>query len=357
MPLKLVPPRKGKSPNWTIRGTYLKISVDRSTGSNRRSVAAKQLRDLEGRIERGEFPEPIPATNAPTFLSAALAYLKARPQKRAKARNVGRLIKHFGEKPLNEIDQAAIDAAAIDMHRTASPSSRNAYVYMPISAILHHAGIKIAVTRPKGFNGRIVTDYLNPDDAFAVIRAATAFDPEFSLLLTFLLYTGVRVGEALALRPEDIRIEQRSAWVRRSKNGQPRTLKLREDLCQALASHKPILQNRFFRFHQGGGFSHKLMRAKLAVLGLPCPTRRPTKWKQPDNRFSFLNFHTFCHTWATWMRKYGGADVQGLVSTGRWSDPRSAARYAHVVASDEWQRVDDLPSDGGISVERKREAS
>ena len=356
MPLKLIPPRKGKSPNWSIRGMYLRIAVNRSAGTHRRSVAAKQLRDLEGRIERGEFPEKAPAPDAPTFLSAALVYLKARPQKRARARNVGRLIKYFGDMPLASIDQVAIDAAAISMHPTASPSSRNAYVYMPMSAILHHAGIKIAVRRPKGFNGRVVTDYLNPADAFAVIRAA-AFDPEFALLLTFLLYTGVRVGEALALRPEDIRIEQKAAWVRTSKNGRPRTLRLREDLCAALAGHKPRLQNRFFRFHQGGGFSHKLMRAKLAVLGLPCPSRRPAKWRQPPNRFSFLNFHTFCHTWATWMRQYGGADVQGLVSTGRWSDPRSAARYAHVVARDEWKRVDDLPSDCGQDVETKREAS
>ena len=43
------------------------------------------------------------------------------------------------------------------------------------------------------------------------------------------------------------------------------------------------------------------------------------------------------------MRR-AGVDVQGLVATGNWSDPRSAARYAHVVPREEWKRVDDLPS-------------
>jgi hypothetical protein len=41
----------------------------------------------------------------------------------------------------------------------------------------------------------------------------------------------------------------------------------------------------------------------------------------PPYRLSWVTFHTFCHTWATWMRRFGGADLQGLVATGRWRDP------------------------------------
>ena len=46
------------------------------------------------------------------------------------------------------------------------------------------------------------------------------------------------------------------------------------------------------------------------------------------------------------MRRYGGADVPGLAETKNWCDPKSAARYAHVVAPEEWDRVDNLPSVG-----------
>jgi len=88
------------------------------------------------------------------------------------------------------------------------------------------------------------------------------------------------------------------------------------------------------------------MRAKLAVCGLPCPKRRPTGWKPPEYRLAFVGFHTFRHTWATWMRRYGGADVQCLAATKNWRDPRSAQRYSHVVSRDEWDRVDNLPSVG-----------
>lgn len=346
MPLKLIPPRKGKSPNWSIRGTYLKVYVDRSAGTDRRSVAAGVMRDLERRIERGEFPEKPVDPGAPTFLSAALAYLKARPPRtREKARRIGYLIRHFGETPLAEIDQATIDKAAIDMYPDKSAVTRNAYVYMPTSAILHLAGSLAPVRRPKGFKGRTVTDYLSTNDAFAIIKAADRIDAEFGLMLRVLLYTGARVGEVLAMRPEDVNPAERWAYVRHSKNGKPRTLRLREDLAAALEQHTPAPgSGRFFRFRQGGGFSYKLIRCKLAVLGIACPTRRPVGWHEPPNRLRFANFHTFRHTWATWMRRYGGADVKGLVATGNWSSERAASRYQHVEAREEWNRVEMLPS-------------
>ena len=88
------------------------------------------------------------------------------------------------------------------------------------------------------------------------------------------------------------------------------------------------------------------MRAKLAACGLPAPVR-PKKGKRrslPPYRLSWVNFHTFRHTWASWMRRYGGADLQGLVATGNWRDLRSASRYAHAVARDEWKRVESLPA-------------
>ena len=44
------------------------------------------------------------------------------------------------------------------------------------------------------------------------------------------------------------------------------------------------------------------------------------------------------------MRRYGGADVQGLAATGNWRNVHSAERYAQVVAGEEWNRVDSPPS-------------
>jgi integrase len=342
MPLKVFPPRPGKTPNCTIRGKYLGVAVDRSAGTPKRAVAERERKKLEGRIERGEYPEKPKQPDGPTFLSAAVAYMKAGRRRR----HVAKLIAHFKETPLDQIDQAAIDHAAVTLYPNVTPSTRNGSVYTPISAILHHAGVEITVKRPKGHKGKQVTRFLLPPDAFDIIRAAFVIDEEMGRLLTFLLYTGCRIGEALALMWETISVDRCEAYIETSKNDDPRTVRLRQDALAALGPVKT--SGRVFRFHQGGHRNFLFLNAKVTACGLPAVVRpKPgERMKIPPHRLSWVTFHTFCHTWATWMRRFGGADLQGLVATGRWRDPRSAARYAHVVSHEEWARVDLLPTRG-----------
>jgi len=351
MPLKLKKPRPGKTPYYSVRGTYLGVYVDKSLGTDKRPVAVRLIAELEEKIERREYPEAAPDPDRPTFLSAAVAYMDAGGSRRY----VAHLIKHFGETPLDEINQAAIDAAAVALHPNVKPATRNVYVYTPVSAILHHADANWGtLRRPKGAKGEVRTDHLNPPDAAAIIAAAESFDLEFALLLRFLLYTGCRLGEALAVTWADV--VDGTAYIATSKNDDPRTVLLRHDLHILLeARRKP--EGRVFRFRQGGHLKDLLKRCTLAACGLPPPPRwQPgEKRRLPPHRLAFVNFHVLCHTWATWMRRYGGADLQGLVATNRWRDPRSAARYAHVVAHEEWERVEKLPAmparNGGKNVE------
>lgn len=343
MPLKLKPPRPGKTPNWTIRGAYLGISVDRSSGASKRSVAERELKKLESAIERGEYPPKPKDPNAPTFLSASVSYMKAGGSRRY----LKSLISYFGDRPLDQIDQDAIDRAARELYPNVTPQTVNGYVYTPVSAVLRHAGMDTPIKRPKGYKGSRKTRFLLPNDAFAIIDAADIIDAEMGVLLRFLLYTGCRIGEALALKWENVSLSDGLAYIETSKNDDPRTMRLRSDLCDAL---KPFKKDagKVFRFKQGGHRNFLFLNAKVAACGLPA-VKRPRRGERmmiPPYRLSWVTFHTFCHTWATWMRRFGGADIQGLVSTGRWRDERSARRYTHTAAHDEWERVERLPSRG-----------
>jgi integrase len=341
VPLKISATRHSQTKNLYIRGTYLGVSVDQSSGTNKRSVAATVLKRIEREIELGEFLKAKP--KSPTFLEAAIGYMEAGRRKRY----VAKLIKHFGETPLDQIDQGAIDAAAVTLHPNAGNATRNAAVYTPVSAILRHAGVEVKLRRPKGAKGRIVTDWLRSEDADAIIVAADQISAEFGTLLRTLLYTGLRLGEVLAWEWSDLNLDEGAAWTRREKGGIESDVRLRPDLVTALRVLRPIDgQGHVFRFHQGGHLKHLLTRAKLAALGLPCPVRRPVGWCPPANRLSWVNFHTFRHTWATWMRRYGKLDTKGLVATGNWRDERSASRYAHAVTKEEWDRVELLPKVG-----------
>jgi len=357
MPLKLVPPREGKTPNWSIRGTYLKVYVDRSCGTDREAIARRLLRDLAGKIERGEYPEKPPAPAGETFLSAAIAYMKAGGERACMAP----LINHFGETPIDDIDQAAVDRAALIILPNVTPARRNRAIYTPVSAVLRHLGRTMPLRRPKGAKGRIKTDHMTPDVAMAIIDGADSFDVEFGTYLFFLLFTGARRSEPLGLRIEDLRLDASAAIFGKTKNGEPRSMGLHPQLVRRLRLVVgDRTSGRVFRWVKAtGGFKDMLLRAKLVAEGREMPQRtRATSRRQPPHRYAWVTFHVFRHTWATWMRQYGGADLLGLVGTDNWKDARSAARYAHVVPRDEWSRVEKFPDmTRGKSVEPKRDAS
>src|SRR5262249_11474244 len=60
--------------------------------------------------------------------------------------------------------------------------------------------------------------------------------------------------------------------------------------------------------------------------------RRPVPWRKPEHRLKWVTFHSFRHTWATWMRRYAKATIDDLVDSNNWKDRRSAARYVHAAA-------------------------
>jgi integrase len=319
MPLKLYPPRPGH-PNWTIRGTYLRRYVERSSGTSDRKVAAKILKKLEGQIERGEFAEP----GEPTFASAAAAYMKAGGERKY----LRKLLEHFGDTAISKIDQAAINAAATHLYPSGSAATRNRSVYTPASAVLSNAGIRIGLRRPKGAGGNRATAWLWPEQAEAIFAEAEKLDKEFAALLIVLCYTGMRLSEALGLTWNDVRLQDGFAYVPDTKNDEPRAV----FLPPVSVAHLANLDRgtaRVFRFSKSGHL-YALLKAAAFKAGVDLPERSA--------------FHIFRHTYATWMRRYAGLDTKGLVATGAWKDRKSADRYEHVQVSEEARKAIMLPT-------------
>lgn len=325
MPIKLISPRKGFTPYYYGRGTYLGEFVNRSTKCVRPALARKVIKEWEDQIERGRFS----AKAGPTFLSAATAYKKSGGDERP----LDKLIDHFFETPLSEIDQVAVDAAALKLFPEHSAATRNREVYTPVSAVLKHAGIDFQLRRPKGSRGRELTGWLWPEQAQALIGAAYKKDAEFGLLCLFLLLTGLRLSEgARHFTCDRLRLSESYAFIPRTKNGEPRPVFLPPDLVAALANHPRGLDRGtepVFRFHKGGRLYDMLEEAATAA-GVALPERQA--------------FHIFRHTYGTWMRRYGGLDTRGLVGTGAWRSEQSASRYAHTVVSEDAQKAALLPA-------------
>ncbi len=329
MPLKLIPPRKGKSPFWSVKGTYINIFVDRSTKTGKRAVAVQILKRWEQDIERGAYASPTDET----FASTAVSYMNLGGDRRF----LKRLLEHFGDKAISKIGQSEIDEAAVKLYPNGTAATRNRQVYTPVGAVLKHAGAGITLRRPRGSGGTKQTAWLWPEQAEAIFAEAEKLDKAFAALLITLCYTGLRLSEALGLTWNDVRLADGYAYVPDTKNDEPRAVFLPPVAVAALGNLSGRDGDvRVFRFAKGGHL-YQLLRATAFKAGVDLPERSA--------------FHIFRHTYATWMRRYAGADSTSLIATGAWKDRKSVERYTHSVVSEESQRAALLPV--GKSVEKR----
>lgn len=320
MSYKLVPPDPARrQAHFRVRGTEFGQYLDRSTQTSIRREAQQILVEWREQAKQGMFL----AARGPTFASAALSYMQAGGERR----HLPELLKHFGETPLARIGQAEIDTAAAALFPDRTNATRNRSVYTPISAVMRHAGHAIVLKRPKGGYGQARTRWLKPDEAKALLEAATAIQPRFGAFCAFLLYTGCRLGEAVNLRPGDLHLSEGFAYVRETKNGDPRPVHLPAHVAHLLTTLPPYPLTVF-------GLSHRrrtalMLNAAFVRAGLPKPEG--------------VAFHLFRHTYGAWMRRYAGLDTTGLVATGAWKSRNAASVYEHTVTSEEARKADMLP--------------
>jgi integrase len=124
--------------------------------------------------------------------------------------------------------------------------------------------------------------------------------------------------------------------------GKPRAVFLPPVLMAQLANHPRGLDRgtqRVFRFHQGGSLRYLLLSGCMIACGLPKP-KRVKKAKTPVKEkfeLDFVNFHTFCHTYGTWMRRYGKRDrAWSAPAAGRASSRRHATRMSCPARMPRW---------------------
>jgi integrase len=294
MPLTLVKPAPGRTPFYRVRGHEAGVSVDRSTGTADRRTAQGLLNTWREEARRlavnGHKPD------VPTFASAVASYLKADHSPRF----LDPLLEHFKEKPLDEIDQKAIDDAAVALYPNATAATRNRQVYSPVSAILRHAGVVIVIRRPKGAQGKPRTAWLDQREAFALMSASDAQGATFGALVKLLFYTGARLGEALALEWSDVDLDRFQVVLHQTKTNDARTAIVPQIVTKSLEALPR--DNRVFYPFTRGSHLYSLLTDAAEAAGVEIPKR--------------LGFHIARHTWANWMRRYAGLDTAALVETG-----------------------------------------
>ncbi len=331
--LKLVD-RHG-SPYAYLRGTVRGIGIFESTGivkSNRKAANEyKALREAE------LLEESIHGKRAvATFSQAALSLIEAGGE----TRFLDPILVYFGAATrLSALGQDEIDTCARKLYPNHAPATLVRQAYAPISAVLHHAARRgwcdeITIERPTVDNA--VVRWISYEEAAALVASAA---PHLQPLITFLLYTGARIGEALWLDWQNVSLDRAHVQFINTKNGTSRGVPLHQKVITALKQMKHTTGCVFLK--TDGGIYRPLDETNPHDKS--AGTRIKTGFQGAVRRAGLTDFspHDCRHTWATWHYQ-ANRDIGALQHLGGWKTLSMVMRYAHTNVAELDQTIERL---------------
>lgn len=335
MPLRVI--RRPDTPILQIAGTVAGQRIRISAGTADERLAREKAVQIEADLYRGVVHGPKPTA---TWDDACLSYTDVVRPGVGQARLLLRLTDHFSGRRLADIDQAAMDRAVTALCRPgAAPATILRNIIAPVSAVLNHAARRglcdpPRFEKPRGATGVKRTRWLTPEEAVALHDNAA---PHLRPLVFFVLATGARLGEALALRWEDVNLQLARATLRDTKNGRDRVVDLVPAAVASLAAIPKIQKRRGEVFttdsgdpyeprEDAGGQVRKAWGTACRRAGFAGEwhqDRNGSRWWTPED----VTPHTLRHTWATWHYCLH-RDPRRLQVDGDWSGLDLVERYA-----------------------------
>lgn len=227
-----------------VSGTINRVRIRESTGHTNKAEAQSWATRREFELDR----EAIYGADAVFTFGAALAmYLEGGGEQRF----LLPLLDEWERKLMKDIHPGDVVDLANRLYPKAGGATKNRQVITPVLAIFRHAA-------ERGKCSPIVVERF---ETKKVVRRRTASwewiekftavaRPKLSALVLFLATTGARVGDALALEWADVALEEGTALLRDTKNGEDRLVALFPIVREALrALPRRAGQKRVFSFY------------------------------------------------------------------------------------------------------------
>ena len=243
MPLTIV--RRKATGALTISGTIrltsgARIRIQQRARSDNPQLAAEEARILEAEILRTDW-HGGERRGSKSFAAAVLAYFEAKPRTDATKKRYNRVLRALGDVKLSDIDQDTVIKLRDKMMRPGhNPATVTREIINPLRAVMRLAAKRKWCDAPdfevpREIEGR--TLYLMPDEAERLIAAAS---PHLRPLLIFLIGTGARMGEAMALNWDERSIDLTGRrvifWADTTKGQKRRIAELPPRVVVALAN-------------------------------------------------------------------------------------------------------------------------
>ncbi len=233
------------------------------------------------------------------------------------------------------LDRASVNAFVADLleagAESATARSRQLAVRRFSSWLLDEGEIlhdSLLGTKPPKLDAKVV-DPLAEDELKALIKVcqgATMRDRRDEALIRFMLETGARAGEVVALTVVDVDLSSGTAVVRRGKGGKgrsvpfgPQTARAIDRYLRARRSHRLAASPGLWLGDRGKEFSydalHKALGVRADMAGIV--GFRPHRLR-----------HTAAHRWLA-----AGGSEGGLMAVAGWTRPDMLLRYTKAQAS------------------------
>jgi integrase len=298
--------RRGKI--WHFRGTVGPVGKRRrlrgSCQTADKDIAARQVAEIENRYWKGHFDGPEAIL---TFAQAARIY-------RAAGKSTLFLDKveaYLGQTLVRDISEGSIHVMARELHPEATGASLNRMAIVPVQAVINHAAKSKLCPRITVERFKVDAKVKEPATLEWVQAFSAHGNQRVGALALFMYLTGARISEALALMPDDLDLQARTAKIKQSKQSNERISHLPAPLVVALANLELV---------EGRG-----------VFGYTHPTDVRSAWKSAIERAGIkrLTPHSCRHGFATGLLRRG-VDVVTVAWLGGWKSAAQVLKtYGH----------------------------
>lgn len=322
-------------PKWRDGSYYVDFTFEGARVRRSLGVRDKGSKTLARKLAKKVYDTTLedhvkgPVKRGTPFWEAAGSYV----QGGGEARFLPPIIQHFGEgKDVEDITEMDIVSCGMALYPTHAPDTRRRQVRVPINAVKNFAAGKA----PKPSTDRKTVRWLTPEEFERLLDAA---DAHLIPKIAFLIGSGCRTGEMIALDADDWRPETQQAWIAGEEDGAGKTVTSTRWVRLPSRSISLIgdipAQGRVFLTPKGQPY--KLRMKGGGQIQAAFNKARDRAGLESDGPRK-VTPHVLRHSWATWFYAHT-QDFGALMDLGGWSKSDMANRYRKIAPDDLGERL------------------